>query len=64
MIPDAPGQLGRLFRDVGEAGVNLEDFHIEHGLGHQFGLLELAVLPAAVGELESALRVRGWRLLD
>ncbi len=64
MIPDAPGQLGRLFQDVGEAGINLEDFHIEHGVGHQFGLLELSVVPATVGELESALLARGWRLLD
>ena len=39
LIPDEPGQLGRLFQDVGDAGVNLEELNLEHGLGAPFGLL-------------------------
>ena len=31
LVPDAPGELARLFADVGDAGVNLEDLHLEHG---------------------------------
>ena len=30
---------------IGEAGVNLEDLHLEHGLGQPFGLAEVAVRP-------------------
>lgn len=62
MVPDRPGELGRLFADVGDAGVNLEDVHLEHGLGQPFGLAELSVLPAAAGHLEAALAEQGWRL--
>ena len=47
LVPDEPGALGRLFHDVGEAGINLEDLHLEHGIGAPVGLAELAVLPAS-----------------
>lgn len=60
VVPDEPGALGRLLRDVGEAGVNMEDLHIEHGVGQPFGLAELSVLPAAVQPLIAALRALGW----
>jgi len=60
VVPDEPGALGRLLRDVGEAGVNMEDLHLEHGVGQPFGLAELSVLPAAVQPLMSALRSLGW----
>jgi prephenate dehydrogenase len=60
VVPDEPGALGRLLRDVGEAGVNMEDLHIEHGVGQPFGLAELSVLPAAVAPLITALRALGW----
>jgi len=60
VIPDEPGALGRLFRDVGEAGVNMEDLHLEHGIGQPFGLAELSVLPAAIQPLITALRALGW----
>src|SRR5690606_22325763 len=32
LVPDRPGELARLLHDVGDAGVNLEDLHLEHGL--------------------------------
>ncbi len=62
MVPDRPGELGRLFQDVGDAGVNLEDLHLEHGLGQPFGLAEISVLPATAGHLAQELTRRGWRL--
>jgi len=62
VVPDEPGALGRLLRDVGEAGVNMEDLHLEHGVGQPFGLAELSVLPAANAPLMTALRSLGWRV--
>jgi prephenate dehydrogenase len=63
-VPDEPGSLARLLADVGEEGINLEDLHIEHGVGRLVGIAELLVLPAAVEPLCSALRVRGWTVHD
>jgi prephenate dehydrogenase len=60
VVPDEPGALGRLLHDVGEAGVNMEDLHLEHEIGQLFGLAELAVLPAAVEPLITALTALGW----
>lgn len=60
VVPDEPGALGRLLHDVGEAGVNMEDLHLEHGVGQPFGLAELSVLPAAVRPLMAALGALGW----
>lgn len=59
-VPDEPGALGRLLRDVGEAGINMEDLHLEHGIGHPFGLAQLSVMPAAAQPLISALSSLGW----
>jgi prephenate dehydrogenase len=64
VVPDEPGALGRLLRDVGEAGVNMEDLHLEHGIGQPFGLVELSVLPAAVQPLITALSSLGWPVHD
>ena len=64
VVPDTPGALGRLLTDVGEAGVNLEDLRIDHGLGQPFGLAEIMVVPAAAEHLQQALQARGWRVLD
>ncbi|GAB3437823.1 prephenate dehydrogenase [Phycicoccus ginsengisoli] len=62
LVPDRPGELARLLHDVGDAGVNLEDLHLEHGLGQPFGLAEISVLPGVVERLGEELRSRGWRL--
>jgi len=64
VVPDTPGALGRLLTEMGEAGVNLEDLHLEHGLGQPFGLAEVAVVPGAVEQLLTALEDRGWRVHD
>ena len=62
LVPDEPGQLGRLFNDVGDAGVNLEDLRLDHAQGRPFGLAEIFVVPGAVGHLAEALTTRGWRV--
>jgi prephenate dehydrogenase len=62
MVPDRPGELARLLHDVGDAGVNLEDLHLEHGLGQPFGLAEISVLPAVAERLGEELQARGWQL--
>lgn len=62
LVPDRPGELARLLHDVGDAGVNLEDLHLEHGLGQPFGLAEISVVPAVAERLAEELQVRGWSL--
>jgi prephenate dehydrogenase len=63
LVPDQPGELGRLFGEVGEAGVNIEDLHLEHSAGQPVGLAILSVDPAAATRLEDELDRRGWRLV-
>lgn len=60
VLPDRPGQLGRLFADVGRAGTNIEDVRIEHAPGQPVGLVELAVAPDAAGVLVAELARLGW----
>lgn len=62
VVDDRPGELARLFAEIGEEGVNLEDLRLDHGLGLPFGLAEVAVLPGAAGPLTQALRHRGWQI--
>lgn len=62
LVPDEPGQLGRLFNDVGAAGINLEDLRLDHAQGQPFGLAEIFVVPAVLGHLVESLTERGWRL--
>ena len=64
VVPDRPGALAQLFTDMGNAGVNLEDLHLEHGLGQPFGLAEVSVLPAAGERLLAVLSDGGWRVHD
>ncbi|KAA1419736.1 prephenate dehydrogenase [Mumia zhuanghuii] len=59
-VPDRPGELGRLFRDTGESGVNIEDLRIDHDLGRPVGIAEIAVRPERAEDLTSALTERGW----
>jgi prephenate dehydrogenase len=60
VIPDQPGELARLFRATGEAGVNIEDVRIEHSPGLPVGVAELSVRPAEAGVLLDALEAGGW----
>jgi len=62
MIDDTAGQLGRLFGELGELGVNVEDLRLEHSPGAQFGLAEISVEPAALQGAVTGLQERGWRI--
>lgn len=63
LVPDEPGMLGRLFTEVGEAEVNIEDFAMEHSPGQSAGIAMLSVLPSSAQRLEQALDARGWRVV-
>jgi len=60
LVPDHPGELARLFADVGEIGVNVEDLHIDHDPARPAGLVELVVETGAAERLRSALESRNW----
>lgn len=60
VVPDGPGELARLFGDVSEIGVNIEDLRIEHDPARPVGLVELTIATAAIGRLADALNERGW----
>ena len=60
MVEDRPGQLTRLFADVGLAGVNVEDVRIEHQFGKPTGVVELDVREADERALADTLRGHGW----
>ena len=60
VVPDHPGELARLFADVGEIGVNVEDVRIDHDPGRPVGLVELTVAENRAVHLLHALVGRGW----
>ncbi|UNK72044.1 prephenate dehydrogenase [Microbacterium sp. H1-D42] len=62
MVDDTAGQLGRLFGELGELEVNVEDLRLEHSPGAQFGLAEISVAPAALRGAIEGLQERGWRI--
>ncbi len=62
MVDDRPGELGRLFTELGEIGVNIEDLRLEHSPGAQIGLAEIAVLPETKTRTVDDLSARGWRI--
>jgi prephenate dehydrogenase len=60
VLPDRPGELGRLLAAAGQAGVNVEDLSIEHAPDHPVGYVDLDVRPEAVDQLLKALAAAGW----
>ncbi|MGW0227216.1 prephenate dehydrogenase [Actinopolymorpha singaporensis] len=60
LLPDRPGELARLFADVGAAGVNIEDVRIDHSPNTPAGLVELWVHQDTVPALLEALAHHGW----
>lgn len=62
MVDDTAGQLGRLFGELGELDVNVEDLRLEHSPGAQFGLAEISVAPSAVRPAIDGLEARGWKI--
>jgi len=62
MVDDTSGQLGRLFGELGDLDVNVEDLRLEHSPGAPFGLAEISVVPDAVRRAVDGLQQRGWRI--
>ena len=62
MIADKPGELGRLFNEVGEIGVNIEELKLEHSPSAPVGLVELYVLPSLEQKLIAELESRSWKI--
>lgn len=60
LVADAPGELARLFADVGDAGVNLEELRLDHSPGRALGLAEVSVDPTSAPVLLEALERSGW----
>lgn len=63
LIPDEPGELGRLFTELGEIGVNIEDLSLEHSAGQAVGLARIMLDPGRLRDAEAELERRGWRLI-
>jgi prephenate dehydrogenase len=59
-VPDRPGELARLFADVGDIGVNVEDMRIDHDPLREVGLAELSVVEKSADRLRTELEQRGW----
>ena len=59
-IPDTPGALARLFADIQQQGINVEDLSIEHDQLSAVGYLSVQVTPERSGELTDALREAQW----
>lgn len=64
LVPDRPGELGRLLTEMGEAGINLEDLSLEHSLGATVGLAHVSVEQGSEALLTHALRERGWSVAE
>lgn len=59
-IPDEPRALSRLFADIGEAGLNVEDFELTHDPIREVGYLQIAVESEVAEQLRATLVERGW----
>lgn len=63
LIPDEPGALGRLFSELGESSINIEDLVLEHSAGAQAGVARVMIDPAVADRCVADLQERGWRLI-
>lgn len=63
LVPDEPGELGRLFTELGELGINIEDLSLEHSAGQAVGVARLQVQPSVAYQAERDLEARGWRII-
>jgi len=62
LVPDKPGELGRLFAEVGELSINIEDLELEHSPRQPVGLAKLSVLRGSGAQLAAALQEQGWTI--
>ncbi|MCL1922557.1 MAG: prephenate dehydrogenase [Propionibacteriaceae bacterium] len=61
-IPDSPGALAKLFADVEQAGVNVEDLSLSHDRTREVGFISISVLPDEAEALASTMTEAGWSL--
>ncbi|MFT4298111.1 MAG: prephenate dehydrogenase [Aeromicrobium sp.] len=59
-VDDRPGVLSALMADIGESGVNIEDFRIDHEYGRPVGLAQIEVAAERADHLTASLAERGW----
>lgn len=64
LVPDKPGELGRLFSELGAIGINIEDLTLDHSAHQRVGSARLMVDPTRAREAEEELEVRGWRIVS
>jgi prephenate dehydrogenase len=60
LVPDRPGELGRLLTEMGVIGVNLEEIRLEHSIGQKTGVAHIAVELGREALLTRELERRGW----
>ncbi len=63
LVPDEPGELGRLFSELGDLGINVEDLQLEHSPGQPVGLARLALNPQVLERAARGLESRDWRIV-
>ena len=63
-ITDRPGQLAAVTVAAADAGINVEDVHVEHLPGRKRGVVELLVAEAQAGPARRVLTDAGWEVLD
>jgi prephenate dehydrogenase len=61
-IPDTPGALAHLFRDIEAVGINVEDLSIEHDALRLVGFLSVHVEPERADILRASMREHGWEI--
>ncbi|MFN8107022.1 MAG: prephenate dehydrogenase [Nocardioidaceae bacterium] len=61
-VPDHAGELHRLFAEIAEIGVNIEDVRIDHDPARDFGLVEVQVEESQATGLAERLSERGWSI--
>ncbi|MDO5729694.1 MAG: prephenate dehydrogenase [Actinomycetaceae bacterium] len=64
LVPDKPGELARLFSELGAIGINIEDLTLDHSAHQRVGSARLMVDPTRAREAEQELETRGWRIVS
>ena len=64
LVPDRPGELGRLFTELGDAGISIEDLSLDHSAEQPVGLARIMVVPQRAEDAERELSQRGWRVAN
>ena len=62
LIPDTPGTLATLFKDIGDLNINVEDFRMDHAPDQKLGIVDVSVVPATQQELEIGVWSKGWQI--